>query len=239
MRFGLRPALDPELDARLVARCVQGDQRAWSALVRRYERLVYAVARGYRLSDEDLADVFQEVFAALVRGLPRMRDARALCRWLSSTTDRIALATALRRRRERAREDTLPEERPELADPREPAPVELETLEEQTLVRLALAALAARCRSLLEALYYREPAPDYAEISRDLGMPVGSIGPTRARCIEKLERAFAALREPGPSITAAPRHTSPGERPPRLRPRPRPGGTRSLPRRRRGRIHAE
>ena len=100
---GRSPLLDPGFDARLVERCLAGDARAWELLVRRYERLVYAVARSYHLSDTDLGDVFQEVFAALVRGLPRLREARALCRWLSSTTDRIARATALRSRRERMR----------------------------------------------------------------------------------------------------------------------------------------
>src|SRR5215207_5919458 len=103
MRLPRSDSFDPELDARLVDRCQQGDAKAWTALVRRYERLVYAVARGYHLEPEDLADTFQEVFAALVKGLPRLRDARSLCRWITSTTDRIALATALRRRRERAR----------------------------------------------------------------------------------------------------------------------------------------
>src|SRR5436309_13975914 len=97
------PSLDPAYDAQLVQRCLAGDARAWELLVRRYERLVYAVARSYHLSDSDLGDVFQEVFAALVRGLPRLREARALCLWLSSTTDRIARATALRSRRERMR----------------------------------------------------------------------------------------------------------------------------------------
>src|SRR5439155_21543661 len=97
-----RSRLDPDEDARLAARCLAGESAAWGALVRRHERLVYAVARSYRLAPADVGDVFQEVFAALVRGLPRIRDSRSLVRWLSSTTDRIARATALRRRRERA-----------------------------------------------------------------------------------------------------------------------------------------
>src|SRR5439155_5608586 len=94
--------LDPLEDSRLVDGCLAGDARAWEALVRRHERLVYAVARSYRLLESDLGDVFQEVFAALVTGLPRLREPRALVRWLSSATQRIARATALRRRREGA-----------------------------------------------------------------------------------------------------------------------------------------
>jgi RNA polymerase sigma factor (sigma-70 family) len=208
MRLSRPDALDPGLDERLVERCRAGDAAAWAALVRRYERLVYAVARGYRLEPEDLADTFQEVFAALVRGLPRLRDARSLCRWLTSTTDRIALATALRRRRERAREAGPAEAlEPALAHV-DPAGADLEAIEERMLVRLALGALAPRCRNLLEALYLRDPAPGYRELSRELGLPVGSIGPTRARCLEKLGVALAALEAPPPGITEAARPTS-------------------------------
>jgi RNA polymerase sigma factor (sigma-70 family) len=202
MRLPSPERFDPALDERLIERCRRGDARAWAAIVRRYERLVYAVARGYRLDPEDLADVFQEVFAALVRGLPRLRDARTLCRWLSRTTDRLALATALRRRRERAREAGPPElaRLPELPDP---TGVDLERLEQQMLVRLALAGLGARCRALLEALYFAHPTPAYSEVSRSLGLPVGSIGPTRARCLEKLTRDLRAL-EMGPERISAP-----------------------------------
>jgi RNA polymerase sigma factor (sigma-70 family) len=200
------PELDPALDARLVARCLEGDARAWDALVRRHERLVYAVARSWRLSDEDLADVFQEVFAALVRGLPRLRDARSLVRWLSSTTERVARTTALRRRREdgmRAGDDaTLAE----LGADDAPVGADLELLERQALVRLALAAVSERCRRLLLALYYEDPAPAYADLAQRLGVPVGSLGPTRARCMEKVRERLSALE--GSSITAEAGHTS-------------------------------
>jgi RNA polymerase sigma factor (sigma-70 family) len=179
-------ALDPELDARLVARCLAGEPRAWDALVRRHERLVYAVARSWRLSDEDLGDCFQEVFAALVKGLPRLRDARTLVRWLSSTTERVARTIALRRRREQA----LQVSEPEVLDnqPADGAPLgaDLERLESQALVRLAMSGLSERCQRLLLALYYEDPAPPYAQLARRLGVPVGSLGPTRARCMEKL-----------------------------------------------------
>lgn len=204
--------LDPGLDARLVGRCLSGDARAWEALVRRHERLVYAVARSYRLDEDDLADVFQEVFAALVRGLPRLRDPRTLVRWLSSTTDRIALATALRRRREQALTGGEPEAAERLPDPGPAAGEDLETLEEQALVRLALGDLAGRCRDLLGALYYEDPAPSYGEISRRLRLPVGSIGPTRARCLEKLRDRLAALGGEGAGITGAASPTSSRER---------------------------
>jgi RNA polymerase sigma factor (sigma-70 family) len=211
MRLSPREPFDPAVDERLVARCRAGDARAWETLVRRYERLVYAIARGYRLPAEDVADVFQEVFAALVRGLPRLRDARTLCRWLSSTTERIALATALHRRREASRDAGPVDLRPEVVAAEGPAGVELEELENQMRVRLALEELGGSCRALLTALYYRDPAPGYREVSGELGIPIGSIGPTRARCLEKLQRLLDREEAPSGRIRKAPEPTSAGE----------------------------
>ncbi len=212
-RFPRGPSLlDPQLDARLVGRCLAGDARAWGALVARYERLVYAVARSYRLSESDLADVFQDVFTALVKGLPRLRDARTLCRWLASTTERIALATALERRREQAMHTGDPERLEELRADQPPVGADLEDLEQQALVRLALAALSARCRRLLQALYYEDPTPAYRELSQRLGVPIGSLGPTRARCLEHLKRALGSLTEVPAGISAGVTPTSSTER---------------------------
>lgn len=182
--------LDPELDARLVARCIDGDARAWEALVRRHERLVYSVGRSYRLADEDMADVFQDVFAALLKGLPRLRDGRTLVRWLSSTSERISRTTALKRRREAAREDREEATVANLADQGDAVGADLEKVERQHQVRMALGAVSERCRRLLEALYYEDPTPSYSELSQRLGVPVGSLGPTRARCMERLRGHF-------------------------------------------------
>ena len=182
--------LDPELDARLVSRCIDGEARAWEALVRRHERLVYSIGRSYRLGDEDMADVFQDVFAALLRGLPRLREGRTLVRWLSSTSERIARTTALKRRREAAREDHAEETFAGLADQGEAVGADLEKVERQHQVRMALGAVSERCKRLLEALYYEDPTPSYTELSQRLGVPVGSLGPTRARCMQRLRGHF-------------------------------------------------
>jgi RNA polymerase sigma factor (sigma-70 family) len=193
--------LDPQEDARLVGACLQGDARAWAALVRRHERLVYAVARSYRLPDADAGDVFQEVFAALVRGLPRMRDARTLVRWLASTTDRIARAAALRGRRERALGLSGSEALPDIAADSPGVGADLEQLEEQALVRLALLALPEGCRRLIEALYYEDPTPSYAAIAGRLRLPIGSLGPTRARCIERMRRQLGRISNDSKGIS--------------------------------------
>ncbi len=211
MKLPAIPRLDPELDARLVERCLAGDARAWDALVRRHERLVYAVGRSYRLGDEDMGDVFQEVFGALVRSLPRLRDARTLVRWLSVTSERIARATALHRRREQALAEDDPAGVEAIADDRPEAGVELERLEAQALVRLALGTLSERCQKLLHALYFEDPIPAYNELSRRLGVPIGSLGPTRARCMDKLREGVETLSGTGRGISGAPAPTSPSE----------------------------
>ena len=216
---------DPAQDAQLVERCLAGDERAWESLVRRHERLVYAVARRYRLSEPDLGDVFQDVFTALVKGLPRLRDGRALCRWLGSTTDRIARSTAMRSRREQAR--SVPgldrESAENVAADAPTVGAALEMLEEQAMVRLALASLPEGCRRLLLALYYEDPQPAYAQLARRWGMPIGSLGPTRARCVDRLRRIVSEMTELGGGISAEARPTSADER---LREKPTDRGVR-------------
>lgn len=208
--MGLRTTrgIDPDLDARLVARCVAGEARAWEALVRRHERLVYAIGRSFRLNDEDLGDVFQDVFAALFKGMPRLRDGHSLVRWLASTTERIARTTALRRRREAAREHRDEHVIDGLRDDRGPVGSELERAEREHHVRLALGAVSERCKRLLEALYYEDPTPSYGELSQRLGVPMGSLGPTRARCIERLRNLFENLRSDPQGIQDDARPTS-------------------------------
>jgi RNA polymerase sigma factor (sigma-70 family) len=213
--------LDPDLDERLVRECLEGDPRAWEALVRRHERLVYAVARSFRLPESDQADVFQDVFAALVKGLPRLRDARALTRWLSRTTERIAYAAALRVRRAHALSPAVEREALE-ALPVDGRDVEsdIEALEEQALVRLAIGSLAPRCRDLLHALYYADPPESYARIAKRLGMPVGSLGPTRARCFDRMRLAYLELVQVNPGRIndgARPTSAKDGDPPGRVR----------------------
>lgn len=171
-------------DATLVARCVEGDGGAWDALVERYASLVWAVVSRMDLGAEDAADAFQNTWRIALEDLPRLRDGGAVASWLG----RIARHQAFRVRRgygiERksrvhvAREDLdphLPDE-------------DLERLEVRAKVRAALAHVGERCAQLLALLYETDPTPAYEEIARRTGMRIGSIGPTRARCLEKLQR---------------------------------------------------
>jgi RNA polymerase sigma factor (sigma-70 family) len=166
-------------DASLVARCLDGRADGWGALVDRYARLVRSIPRRYGLDDADADDVAQATFIQLHRSLDRLRDAERLSSWLITTAHRESWRIG-RRRPELS--DHLHET---IADVGTPDPAEAARWEREQAVRRALGELGGRCEALLTRLF-RDPSPDYTGIARDLGMPVGSIGPTRARCFQKL-----------------------------------------------------
>lgn len=183
-------AFDPEL----LERCRAGDHRAWSTLVDRFAPLVYAIARRHSLHSAACDDVAQSVFVALVRRLPSIRAADALPAWLATAARRESRRHLAHARKLRDRDLSAGSERPTLADPPDAT---LEAIEQQSALRIAIADLGGRCRRLLELLYFQPSAPDYSDIARQLAMPVGSIGPTRRRCITKLLRLMEP-NQPGP-----------------------------------------
>ncbi|MBI3949175.1 MAG: sigma-70 family RNA polymerase sigma factor [Acidobacteria bacterium] len=182
-------------DAELIAACLQGESRAWEALLNRYRRLIYSIPAKYRLPPDDVADVFQSVCVALLQGLSTLRDETKLSSWLITTTTRECWK--LKRRQ---RQDTdiagSDEELDGMVDiaAEQPLPDEMiQTLQEQQLVRQGVEQLDERCKTLINYLFYDEEKWSYDQISQDLGMPPSSIGPTRGRCLEKLKRILKKL----------------------------------------------
>lgn len=167
-------------DAALVSLCIGGDQVAWETLVARYQRLVYSVALRCGLQDDDADDVFQIVFTTLFRRLEGLRDQQRLASWLITTTSREAWRVARSRR-------TGGELEEDVLDTSAPPPEMAENADRDQRVRDALAKLDDKCRALLTELFLESEAPNYSAIAGKLGMAVGSIGPTRARCFKKLE----------------------------------------------------
>lgn len=163
------------------------DASAWAELVQRYQRLVYAVARNGGLDSQTMADVFQTVFARLVEQLPRLRQADRLQAWIVTTAKRETAAQGARQRRQLSLDDGDDDAAIELPDPAPIAEQVLDELQQQHRLRLALDRLDARCRELL-LLVFRDDddALSYDEVARRLAIPVGSVGPTRARCLAKL-----------------------------------------------------
>ena len=171
----------------LITRCRDGDQSAWTALVRTHAGLVYAVARRTGLKEDQCEDVAQSVFATLLRRLDTVRDAQALAAWLVTTTKRESWRVARHARRVA---DLAAAYKP--TDP-DPSPIEaMEDIESAHRVRVALDELGGKCRELLLAIFSQRDQPDYAGISQRLSIPVGSIGPTRARCLAKLAEILRA-----------------------------------------------
>ena len=182
-------------DEALLAACLRGDQLAWNALIDRYAALIYSIPLKYRLGEADAADVFQSVCLTLLEKLGSIRAPRGLAAWIITTTSRQCLAVARQRRRDQQHSvpdgvlaaeigpvdpDLLPEE-------------ELLALERQHLVRRAVEQLSETCRRLITTLFSDEPQPtSYQRLADDLRVPMNSLGPTRARCLEKLRRLLVA-----------------------------------------------
>jgi RNA polymerase sigma factor (sigma-70 family) len=198
-------------DPDLVAACLAGEAQAWSALVARYADLVFGLARQAGLDPARSQDVVQDVHVALWKSLPRLKSAERLLPWIVTTARREAWRVSRRGRAATARERES--SRRETAGGPSPG-AGLEALEEEQAVREALAALDERCRRLLRALYFEGGAEaGYDELAERLGIPRGSIGPTRGRCLARLKaevlaRGLTPDGSPDPGVSSAPRSAS-------------------------------
>jgi len=179
--------------AGLVTRARKGDEQAWGALVERYAPLIWSICRKHRLTEAEAEDVAQSVWLRLVDQLDRVRDPAALPGWLATTTRRecarvMRAAQGLLAAGYVLDAEILPDEHGETADE------ELLVAERHAALRAAFADLPLLYQRLIAMLTADPPVP-YAEISARLGIAVGSIGPTRARCLDRLRRhpAIAAL----------------------------------------------
>jgi RNA polymerase sigma factor (sigma-70 family) len=179
----------------LVARARDGDQQAWDALVERYAALIWSICHRYQLgdADADAEDVVQTVWLRLVDQLDKVRDPAVIAGWLATTTRRECCRALRAARRPQAAwparySETIPSNGPQTAEK------ELLAAERHAALREALAQVTPRDQQLIAMLTADPPVP-YADISARLGIPVGSIGPTRLRCLDKLRRhpAIAAL----------------------------------------------
>ncbi|MDO9095868.1 MAG: sigma-70 family RNA polymerase sigma factor [Rubrivivax sp.] len=188
-------------DAELLARCREGHQAAWSTLVRRFQRLVYTVPRRAGLSEEQAADVFQSCFEKLHRQLDRIEDTTRVHAWLVTTARRETLRLLEQGRRvvdlagtahdDEEAEATDPLDR--FADPNPLPEALLADLQEHDRLRRAMDRLEPRARQLLELLFLQDEPLPYSEIAKRLGIAEGSIGPTRARCLDKLRTILRKL----------------------------------------------
>jgi len=181
-------------DAEIVAACLEEDERAWRVLLDRYSRLIYTIPLRFGFSKSVADEIFQEVCLALLEGQDALREHDRIRAWFVTVTRR----TCIRRIRQRKRAQFVDlEDHAEETAVDEAVEEDLVRIEEQYLIHRALEGLPSRCRRLLKALFFTVPTPSYEEIADQFDMPVGSVGPTRARCLEKLRRKVEALRRRG------------------------------------------
>jgi len=192
----VRRETPPRRDASVIAdlvsyRARKGEQQAWDALVARYAPLIWSICRKYRLHDSDAEDASQGVWLHLVDHLDSVRDPAALPGWLTTTTQRECSRVLRVAQRSQAVEDV-----PDIENiPGE----QVRTVEQELLVLSAMRHFARRSwtcpqpHQRLIALLAVDPPLSYAEIAARLGIPIGSVGPTRARCLDRLRRHPAII----------------------------------------------
>ena len=181
-----------QTDHDLIEACRAGDARAWERLLDKYERLIFSISLSYGLTTDDAADVAQITFIILLQNLDTLADGIHLASWLATVARRHTWRLLARNRREAvnpeedlAGNETLggivdPSERWELVE----------------WLNYGLSTLGERCRQLLLALYFDAEQPSYAQVADRMKMPVGSIGPTRARCLEQMKQNMRAAELP-------------------------------------------
>ena len=177
-------------DAELVKLCRRGDQTAWDALVDRYRRLIFTIPRRAGLSEEQAADVFQEVFLTLFEKLDDIEQPEKIRSWLV-TTAKFKTWGTVRSEKGFYSPQTEEEMEFEMTNLKDNAPLAedaLIQLEEQHLIRTALKELEARCQTILSMLYLQDPSASYAEVAAEIGVGETSISPLRARCLKKLSK---------------------------------------------------
>jgi RNA polymerase sigma factor (sigma-70 family) len=172
-------------DARLVRECAGGSDEAWRALIFKYKNLIFSIPIKYGFSVDDSTDIFQAVCLDLLSELPKLRNVKAMPKWIMQ----ITAHKCFHRKQQQQRTDVLDPAAKEFeqSTPSRAEDILREAEDEQSL-RQAMAELSPRCRELVRMLFYDEPVRPYQEIAQTLGIAVGSVGFIRQRCLEHLRK---------------------------------------------------
>ncbi|MBE2220401.1 MAG: sigma-70 family RNA polymerase sigma factor [Anaerolineae bacterium] len=178
-------------DQTLINGCLQGEEQAWAALIERYSRLIYSIPIRFGFPQTIADEIFQETCLILLEGLHTLQNHDRLSSWLMTVSRRSCI------RRIRQKPAVEMEDEWETAVPANDPPLEtnLIQLEQEHRIYQALATMPPPCQALLTALFLTEPAPSYEEIATQFDIPIGSIGPYRARCLKKLRLALVQLEQ--------------------------------------------
>ena len=183
-----RSPLAQASDEKLISHCLQGDQEAWSALIDKYKNLIYSIPVKLGMH-QDASDIFQSVCVDLLSELPRLREHRALPKWLMQT----CYHTCLRHQRNAERLVELPEDAdgdsqlPAASANDLPGHLMLQ-LEQEQVLRDAISQLPEKCERMVRLLFFEFPPRPYENVAEELGMATGSIGAIRGRCLAYLRK---------------------------------------------------
>lgn len=177
-------------DAELLDRCRAGHAAAWEALVARYSNLVFSVCRSTGLPEADSSDVTQQTFCILHDSLDRLKGDTRLGPWLATVARRHSWRVRARQQREAPES---PDELAQRAEAQDEGADEAAAWEQLEWLHHGLSLIDERCRELLTELYLRPEPASYETVARRFDMSVGSIGPTRARCLQKLRERLETV----------------------------------------------
>ena len=178
-------------DRELVKGCLQGREEDWNLVIDRYKNLIFSIPIRYGLSREEAADIFQGVCLELIKELPKLREPKALPKWLMQVTAHMCYRWKRQSSRLVLHEDEE-DPGPEASEPAR-AELDLRELEQEQMLREAIAGLPERCGELIRMLFYEEPSRPYQEVAASLGLATGSIGLLRQKCLDRLKDRLSSL----------------------------------------------
>jgi RNA polymerase sigma factor (sigma-70 family) len=171
-------------DERLVRECLQGDEQAWSALIEKYKNLIYSIPVKLGIH-QDAPDIFQAVCLDLLADLPKLREPRALPKWLIQN----CYHKCLRQRRQSEKQVAFDNESENLGASDADLPQDLLVqLQREQIVRDVISELPERCGRMIRMLFFESPPRPYNLIATELGLATGSIGFIRGRCLARLRK---------------------------------------------------
>ncbi|MEJ7606556.1 MAG: sigma-70 family RNA polymerase sigma factor [Bryobacteraceae bacterium] len=184
MSLSGRSLADGWPDDRLIEECLRGNEEAWSALIDKYKNLIYSIPLKYGLSRQDAGEIFQQVCLGLLAGLHQLKDSRSLAGWLISITSHACFQWTRRERRygpineQAGREQASP--------PADMPDALLREVEQEQMLLEAVENIPARCRQLIDMLFFEIPPLSYKEAAQRLKIATGSVGFIRMRCLLRL-----------------------------------------------------
>jgi RNA polymerase sigma factor (sigma-70 family) len=185
------PSSAAKSDRDLVQGCLKYREEDWALLVDKYQSLIYSIPFRYGFTREEAADIFQSVCLDLIQELPKLRDPQALPKWLMQVTAHKCFHRKAFNKRMVSRDDE------DIAIPETSAPAQAEInlfeIEEEQMLREAMASLAPRCRELVHMLFFEEPKRPYQQVAASLGLATGSIGLLRQKCLDHLRKRLDEL----------------------------------------------